>query len=100
MLLMSCHVAKLPEGLRPMSIVGVPHWGPVRLQDNDVSLLPLMIPQSIRSWRADSFIPNGLVRASESTYPHLVTVDAVPGAMATVRKRAMVTVMVTRVAGE
>jgi hypothetical protein len=63
-------------------------------------LPPSTIPQSIRSWQADSFIPNALVRASRSTYPRLVVVDAVPGATATVRKRAMATVMATRVAGE
>jgi hypothetical protein len=80
--------------------MGVPHRGPVKLQDDDVSLAPSTIPQLIRSWRADSFIPNALVRASCSAYPPLVVVDAVPGATAKVRKRAMAMVMATRVVGE
>jgi hypothetical protein len=100
MLLMSCQVAELPEWPRPMSIMGMPHRRPVRLQDDNVSLPLSMILQSIRSWWEDSFIPNALVRASCSTYPRLVMVDAVPGATAMARKRAMATVMATRVAGE
>jgi hypothetical protein len=100
MLLMSCHIAEFPKRPRPMSVMGLPHWGLVRLQDDNVSFPTSTILQSIRSWQADSFIPNALVKESCSTYPLLVLVDAVPGATAMVKKRAMVTVMATRVAGK